>query len=91
MADNGKTNALEFRGTFLVAAVNSAQGFLDRALACRTREQAIASLEGAQQWIDRARRAVEGGELPDGFDVPKLRPAGPKLPLEPLDTDKSDA
>jgi hypothetical protein len=91
MADNEKGNALEFRGTFLVAAVNSAQGFLERALVCRTQEQAIASLDGAQQWITRAQRAIEGGKLPDGFDAPKLRPAGPKLPLEPLDTDEGGA
>lgn len=90
MTENGKGKS-EFRGTFVVAAVNSAQGFLDRSLASKTREQALESLDGAQQWIVRARRAIASGELPDGFGAPELRPAGPKLPLEALDTDDGDA
>lgn len=81
----------EFRGTFVVAAVNSAQGFLERSLASKTKEQALESLEGARQWIERARKAIESGELPDGFGAPELRPGAPKLPLERLDTDDSDA
>ncbi|HHH29043.1 MAG TPA: hypothetical protein ENK57_11965 [Polyangiaceae bacterium] len=86
MAD-GMGKSSEFRGTFVVAAVNSASGFLDRALAARTRGQAMQALEGAEQWIRRAREAVESGELPEGFGAPALRPAGPALPLEPLDDD----
>lgn len=75
----------EIHGSFVIAAVNSAQGFLSRALAVKTREQALESLSGAEQWIAKARAALETGELPDGFGAPELRPAGPTLPLERLD------
>ena len=81
----------EFRGTFVIAAVNSAEGFLQRYGAAKTREQALEALEGAEQWIARAKLAIATGELPDGFEAPAVCPAGPRLPLERLDIDGDGA
>ena len=73
------------RGTFVVAAVNSAEGFLQRALAVKSRDEVLQALEGAEQWIARAKQVVADGELPDGFGAPELRAPGPRLPLRDLD------
>lgn len=81
----------EFRGAFVTAAMSSAEGFLKRAVAAKTRAQAIEGLDGAVLWIDRAKRAIVDGELPGGFAMPATRPPAPKLPLERLDIDDDGA
>ncbi len=91
MADSDFGGEAEFRGTFVIAAVNSAEGFLQRVAVAKTREQALEALEGAVQWIERAKRTIEHGELPEGFGTPAVRPAGPRLPLERLDIDDDGA
>lgn len=91
MADKSSGEEAEFRGTFVIASVNSAEGFLQRVLASKTRAQALEGLEGAMQWILRAKQAIEHGTLPEGFGTPEVRPAGPRLPLERLDTDDDGA
>jgi len=77
----------EFRRTFVVAAVNSAAGFLNRAAATAggRPELAIGALEGARDWIDRALVVLRGGGLPDELSPPALRASADALPLEPLD------
>lgn len=86
-----KGNEEVIRGTFVIAAVNSAQGFLSRVVASKTRADALQAIEGAEQWIERVRKAVEDGELPEGFTGLELSPPGPRLPLAPLDGSKREA
>lgn len=84
----GEAKKKPVRSAYVTAALNSASGFLSRAQAARTRSQALEAIHGAEQWIARAKEAVESGEIPDGLHA-ELRPPGPRLPLESLDGDES--
>ena len=78
------------RGTYVIAAVNSAQGFLARAVASKSKADALQALDGAAQWVERARAAVDDGELPEGVGLDLAAPR-PGLPLGPLDGSDDDA
>jgi hypothetical protein len=69
---------------FLVASCNSAQGFIERAAKAPTKDHARECLDAAEQWVRRAREALDG-ELPNGFSPPSIEPRTTKPPLAPLD------